>query len=620
MPMINIYHLDDEIRWFERYVKPACYELRRLFEIDAEPYLICPQSGSDPLLFDDAGNRVHTLKNITYEIGPDALLNENQLQPILRDKACLVLLDVSFGDQKQLSVYGLNVARYLVKGGVEKERIILFTNYVERAPVSPENQYWWREPFSKGDFPPQDGAERLAIRLRAKCVEAALEVPPLSSRIPTNVNITISPDHNDAFNKCVEIALGYAESKAPVLIMGETGSGKEHMARLLHYCSPRKNGPYVVVDCTALADNLIESELFGHEKGAFTDARSEKPGQFELANDGTVFLDEIGELPFPLQGKLLRVLDGYGFKRLGGQKELKPNIRIVAATNRDLRAMVEMEQFRDDLFWRLDALPLRVPALRERPTHIPLLADAFLKPDYPLMMIMPEAMQALMHCDWPGNVRQLRNVIARACILSSSTSAITLEVIQSCLREQRGIDSIPTETIINSAGSILGKDGSRAPLSNVRVEWTNESTALAARYKKKKFLVVIRMLLQQHKDPESCQKIIQMVLLAVRFACDKPQEAKRKDYLHANALLKLVGLIGYFADAHELSTAEQERLIIQSGALNREIPDWNGFDSSVGKTPTETWQGKELQHLLSLIKEAISEPGPNSAMARGNVK
>ena len=130
MPMINIYHLDDEIRWFERYVKPACYELRRLFEIDAEPYLICPQSGSDPLLFDDAGNRVHNLKNMTYEIGPDALLNENQLQPILRDKTCLVLLDVSFGDQKQLSVYGLNVARYLVKGGVEKERIILLQSLV----------------------------------------------------------------------------------------------------------------------------------------------------------------------------------------------------------------------------------------------------------------------------------------------------------------------------------------------------------------------------------------------------------------------------------------------------------------------------------------------------------
>jgi DNA-binding NtrC family response regulator len=210
-----------------------------------------------------------------------------------------------------------------------------------------------------------------------------------------------------------------APSALPVLIQGETGTGKELLARALHDQSPRAAFPYVPINCAALPENLIESELFGHERGAFTGAIERKTGLFEVATRGTVFLDEIGELSLALQSRLLRVLESQEFFRVGGTRPVRVDVRVVSATNRDLRAEVEAGRFREDLFYRLNGVTLRVPPLRERRGDIPLLARHFLDRGKSGRLLDDSALASLAAYDWPGNVRELEMVIGRAALLSA---------------------------------------------------------------------------------------------------------------------------------------------------------------------------------------------------------
>jgi formate hydrogenlyase transcriptional activator len=215
-----------------------------------------------------------------------------------------------------------------------------------------------------------------------------------------------------------------APTDATVLINGETGTGKELIAEAIHKCSDRAAGPFVKVNCAAIPAGLLESELFGHERGAFTGAIARRVGRFELASRGTVFLDEIGEMPLELQPKLLRVLQEREFERLGDSRTLKSNARLIAATNRNLEALVNEQKFRPDLYYRLNVFPIRASALRERPEDIPLLVRHFVQ-QYSRRMnknidtIPSEIMTALVRYPWPGNVRELQNVIERAVILSA---------------------------------------------------------------------------------------------------------------------------------------------------------------------------------------------------------
>lgn len=209
-----------------------------------------------------------------------------------------------------------------------------------------------------------------------------------------------------------------AATDMTVLIQGESGVGKEMVARAVHDLSGRRQAPYVVLNCGAISPNLIESELFGHEKGAFTGAERQHKGAFEQANGGTLFLDEIGELPPALQSKILRILEYQRVRRVGGREEIAVNVRLVAATHRDLARMVSQGQFREDLFYRLYVLPLRVPPLRERRQDIPLLAGHFLKKFAPErgLELAPETVDKLSEFVWPGNVRELKNTILRAIV------------------------------------------------------------------------------------------------------------------------------------------------------------------------------------------------------------
>ena len=213
-----------------------------------------------------------------------------------------------------------------------------------------------------------------------------------------------------------------ARSESTVLVQGESGTGKELIARYVHYNSRRSTGPFIKVNCAALAEGVLESELFGHEKGAFTGSIKQRKGRFELADRGTIFLDEIGDLAPSVQVKLLRVLQEGEIERVGAEKTVKIDVRIIAATNRELPAMVKSGQFREDLFYRLNVIPIQLPPLRKRKSDIPELVDFFLarlaqENKRSAVSIDEEAMQALLEYPWPGNIRELENVLERAVVL-----------------------------------------------------------------------------------------------------------------------------------------------------------------------------------------------------------
>ena len=239
----------------------------------------------------------------------------------------------------------------------------------------------------------------------------------VSRKIDDTQFILASPVMHE-FMTLVDRVASHSET---VLITGETGTGKELIARTIHCSSHRRNRPWVDINCAALPENLVESELFGYEKGAFSGADASKPGLFELADKGTLFLDEIGELQLQTQVKLLRVLDGQPFYRLGGHRKIKVDVRIVAATNQDLEAAVREGRFRQDLFHRLGQFQLRVPALRERPEDIVALAEHFLRLKAARKNFSEQAISALLSHAWPGNIRELRNLVARMAMESPSS-------------------------------------------------------------------------------------------------------------------------------------------------------------------------------------------------------
>ncbi len=223
---------------------------------------------------------------------------------------------------------------------------------------------------------------------------------------------------SETMRNLMTLAERVARSHATVLILGESGSGKEVLARAIHHFSNRSQKPWVDLNCGALPEHLIESELFGYDRGAFSGATNNKPGLFELAHQGTIFLDEIADLEMKMQVKLLRVLDGVPYYRLGGVKKVCVDVRIVAATNQELETAVAQGRFRSDLYHRLTQITLRVPPLRQRIEDIEPLATHFLAQHDPSLHFSPEAIDVLLQHSWPGNIRELRNVVMRAAVLS----------------------------------------------------------------------------------------------------------------------------------------------------------------------------------------------------------
>jgi formate hydrogenlyase transcriptional activator len=301
----------------------------------------------------------------------------------------------------------------------------------------------------------------------------ALEKLYLEEEIRSEMNLKDIVGNSEPLRRVLKEIETVAPADSTVLVYGETGTGKELIARAVHNLSSRKSNTFVKLNCAAIPTGLLESELFGHEKGAFTGAIGQRVGRFELANRGTIFLDEVGEIPLELQPKLLRVLQEREFERLGSTRTLRTDARLIAATNRDLKSMVEEQKFRSDLYYRLNVFPIRVPALRERRDDIPLLVRHFVK-DFSrrnqrvIDTIPSETMQALIRYHWPGNIRELQNVIERAVLISKGP---VLNVSLAELKPEPS--SVPSRSPVGPRS---------VPQENLQdtVEWTERNQILRA--------------------------------------------------------------------------------------------------------------------------------------------
>jgi len=330
------------------------------------------------------------------------------------------------------------------------------------------------------DFIPKSvSAEQLKLMVERALTKRRLELENLHLRdqLRRTLGFENIIGESAALGKVLELVRKAARSEANILILGESGTGKELVARAIHANSPRAAEPFVPVDCASLPESLLESELFGHEKGAFTGAGTAKPGLMETAHRGTLFLDELGELPLGLQVKLLRSLQERQIRRLGGTRQIDVDVRIVCATNRDLRALVAARKFREDLYYRVNVIDIVLPPLRERLGDVELLATYFMrkcKPgcDAAVKGFEPGAMLSLEAYSWPGNVRELQNVIERACALAEGGTITLAELPQHLrtpapLEEQSPLTDEPP--IVESANDL--------PLKESKKRWINQLEA-----------------------------------------------------------------------------------------------------------------------------------------------
>jgi len=324
---------------------------------------------------------------------------------------------------------------------------------------------------------------RLAIERALDHVRLKSENTALRNRLPSGFDLASIVGKSDAMRKLLEQVAMVAPTEATVLITGESGTGKELIAKAIHFNSLRKDGPLVTINCAALTESLLESELFGHEKGAFTGANRRREGHFMKANNGTIFLDEIGEISAPMQAKLLRVIQEREIQRVGSDKLIGVNVRILAATNRDLKEEVEEHRFREDLFYRLNVMVLEVPPLRIRREDIPLLAQHFVgkyadKNRKIIKGFTPDAMDSLVRHDWPGNVRELENAMERAVILATGDYIETNDLPISLSSYRGAAISILNNNLDQLPGQVLSEVEKQAIITTLtKTNWNKAKAA-----------------------------------------------------------------------------------------------------------------------------------------------
>jgi DNA-binding NtrC family response regulator len=364
---------------------------------------------------DDAAFRhvlADELRRLSYDVVP-AATGEEAVRKAAELDPDIVLLDVRLP-----AMNGIEVLKTLRESGAAPE-VIMLTGHgsidgaIESIRMGAFDYVLKPCPLEELHIRIQRALERRSLRQRASLLERGLIPPDLGDSF-----VGESPE----FRQLVHLIERVAASDSTVLITGETGSGKERAAKLIHGRSARQARPFIVVECAALQESLLQSELFGHERGAFTGAERAKPGLFEVAHGGTIFLDEIGEVSPATQGKLLRVLDTSTFRHVGGTAEIRVDVRVLAATNRDLPAMVRQGLFREDLFYRLSTITIELPPLRKRGADIELLALHFLAVLNDRFggskRISPAALELLRRHNWPGNVRELRHAVEAAMVVS----------------------------------------------------------------------------------------------------------------------------------------------------------------------------------------------------------
>ncbi|MDR4494873.1 MAG: sigma-54 dependent transcriptional regulator [Nitrospirales bacterium] len=369
------------------------------------------------LVVDDEKNYLWMLEELLREEGDEVLISDSAAKAvkILKEES----IDVLLTDLRMTGMDGmalLSQSREISP----TTATILMTAYgtIEKAvEAMREGAYdFIVKPFENEDL-------LRAVRKASERTSLLRENVRLSQALAGRYHFDEATGESHAIKQLYDKLKRVTDSKATILIVGESGSGKEVAARMIHFNSPRCGYPFLPVNCGALTETLAESELFGHERGAFTGANTRHAGLFEQADGGTLFLDEIGELPLPLQAKLLRVLDTQEIRRVGGEKTIHVDARVLAATNRDLLAEVQQERFREDLWYRLGVIRIEVPPLRERKEDIPVLAKAYLKQlkqdgSVRGQHLSEKALNYLLHHPWPGNIRQLQNAIAYAALMA----------------------------------------------------------------------------------------------------------------------------------------------------------------------------------------------------------
>ena len=402
------------------------------------------------LLVDDDRNSRETLRRGLSRAGYEIFVAENgsKAVPILQEEE----IDCMITDYKMPGMDGMRLAStaQIVRPSVAVIMISAFAN-VDTAVIAVKQGI-----FDVFEKPVKLREVKKALARALENRELIIENKRLRDNLRGREELDRIVGRAPRFREALSLLEQVAPVKSTVLLTGESGTGKEVFADALHRLSPRADGPLVKVHCAALAEGLLETELFGHEKGAYTGAVGSRKGRFELADGGTILLDEIGEIPLSTQVKLLRVLQEGEFERVGGSETIKVDVRIIAATNADLGREVAERRFREDLYYRLNVISLEVPPLRERRADVPLLVQHFLEKynaltGKALKGIAPEALDRLMAMDWPGNVRELENVIERAVVLATG-DLVTAELVA-------GNES-PTE----SAGEGTGRDVDDTPI------------------------------------------------------------------------------------------------------------------------------------------------------------
>lgn len=369
------------------------------------------------LIVDDDDTLRETISEVLEEEGyhVTAVANgEDGLAAARRSAYSLILLDLCLPDYHGLELLPLFLAED------DRTPVVVITAFPEVrsaiAALKAGAYDYLNKPFDLHDL-------KCLVGRVLETVSLQVEVARLQTKSQASSSIQGMVGSSEAFVRMVDVTQRVAKAnKVPVLIRGESGSGKEQVAHAVHELSARNGGPWITLNCSAISEGLLESEMFGHERGAFTDAKQSKPGLLELADGGTLFLDEIGDLSPVLQPKLLRAIETQCFRRVGGRKEIEVNVRIVAATNRDLETMVAKGEFREDLYYRLNVASIDVPPLRERQSDIVPLANHFLRVSAramggPVASLSADAAALLRQYHWPGNIRELRNVVERALIL-----------------------------------------------------------------------------------------------------------------------------------------------------------------------------------------------------------
>lgn len=378
----------------------------------------------------------------------------------------LVLLDLQMPD-----MHGMEVLRRIRSINAEVPVIIgtaygTVDNAVEACRKGADD--YLTKPYAKEQL-------RFAIEKAIRLKTLERENVRLQSELEGKYQFGNILTKNKKMRDLLDLAGRAAQSDASVLITGESGTGKELLAKAIHLNSPRKEKPFIAVNCPSIPDTLIESELFGHEKGAFTGAIAAKPGKFELANGGTILLDEIGDLKLDLQAKLLRVLQEHEVERVGSTKAIPVDVRIIAATNQNLADLVATGDFRQDLFYRLNVIPVHLPPLRERMEDIPLLAEHFVK-KYAAddKKIEPEFFAELMKHNWPGNVRELENMVQRAVVLCTKDRLMADCLIHESSHKMQAPTEAPTTladaerlAIIDALKKTDGNQSKAATLLNI---------------------------------------------------------------------------------------------------------------------------------------------------------